>query len=427
MIVVRLVPIAIVAGVVFLFKDHVIYVLVVKIAIIVKYVQHFVNLLMLKQGGAFMDRLHHVTWFNTSRCNLDCEYCFTKFDEKYIQESSNYEVGKAVIDFLLINSTATTVGLSFFGGEPLLEKGLMKDVIGYAKKRGKIARKNFTFGLTTNATLLDEELVRWLKENQVNMILSLDGLPHPENKRVFPSGEPSGPLVLEKAQLVLENGIQPIIRWTISPPILKYLYSDFKQLLKMGFVIFAIDPVYEVEWTPDDIALYEQELLKISKLYLNRLREGKNTVVKPLDDALRIFSMEERQSTRCGLATAGVGIDPRGNIYACHRFIARGGPILGNVFTGWDDEALKKAQEWDLSKVRSENGSCHDCPVKLRCPGGGCLCANLDVCNDIYINPAIFCELQRINQRVANDIAFILYAEKNELFKRKLERPDLPT
>ena len=135
-----------------------------------------------------MDRLHHVTWFNTSRCNLDCEYCFTKFDEKYIQASSNYEVGKAVIDFLLINSTATTVGLSFFGGEPLLEKELMKDVIGYAKKRGKIARKNFTFGLTTNATLLDEELVRWLKENQVSMILSLDGLPHPENKRVFPSG-----------------------------------------------------------------------------------------------------------------------------------------------------------------------------------------------------------------------------------------------
>jgi len=97
-IVVRLVPVAIVACVVFLLKDHVIYVLVVKIAIIVKYVQHFVNLLMLKQGGAFMDRLHHVTWFNTSRCNLDCEYCFTKFDEKYIQASSNYEVGKAVID-----------------------------------------------------------------------------------------------------------------------------------------------------------------------------------------------------------------------------------------------------------------------------------------------------------------------------------------
>ena len=85
----------------------------------------------------------------------------------------------------------------------------------------------------------------------------------------------------------------------------------------MGFVIFAIDPVYEVEWTPDDIALYEQELLKISQLYLNRLREGKNAVVKPLDDALRIFSLEERQSPRCGLATTGVGIDPRGNIYAC--------------------------------------------------------------------------------------------------------------
>jgi uncharacterized protein len=361
------------------------------------------------------------TWFITSKCNLDCEYCFTHFNKDFPQKDSTFETGKAIVDFLLINSTTPNVGISFFGGEPLLQIGLMKEVVVYAKERGKLARKNFNFSVTTNATLITEELIEWFKAVGISPLISLDGMPHEENKRLFGSGGASAEVALEKAISVLDAEIQPVIRWTVHPDSLSYLFNDVRRFIRLGFDAIALEPVYEVEWSKESLERYEDELRKISKLYLDYLRRGKNMIIKPIDDAIRLFVAEQKQKTRCGTATHGVGVDMDGNIYPCHRFVTRMGPVLGDVFTGWNEVALKQAQSWDVNKVHPEHGSCKDCPINLRCPGGGCLCVNLDLCNDIYTSPDLFCTFQKINQRVTNDIAFILYGEKNPVFMGKLE------
>jgi len=371
--------------------------------------------------------MDHVTWFITSKCNLSCEYCFTAFESKFPREDSNLETGKAIVDFLLMNSAVQNVGLSFFGGEPLLKFDLLQQVVEYAQQRGKLARKRFNFSITTNGTLIDEEKIDWFKQKGITPLLSMDGLPHEGNKRIFHDGKPSAGLALEKALMLLDAGMQPTIRWSLHPDGLDNLYSDTKELIRLGFNVLAVDPVYEAEWTDADKKKYEDELSKVAKLYLQTLRQGRNIVFKPIDDATRLFAVDEKQKSRCGTATGGIGVDMAGRIYPCHRFVTRMGPVLGDVFSGWNEAALQQAQCWDVAKVHPEKGSCRDCPINLRCPGGGCICVNLDVCGDVYTSPNLYCELQLINQRVTNDIAFILHGEKNAIFEQKLKRPDMPS
>ena len=110
--------------------------------------------------------ISHATWFITSKCNLACDYCFTRFDDRFPQEDSSKDVGLAIVDLLLMCSTDEHVGLGFFGGEPLLQFNVMQDVVEYAENEAKRARKAFNYSVTTNATLLDKEKLRWLKQNR---------------------------------------------------------------------------------------------------------------------------------------------------------------------------------------------------------------------------------------------------------------------
>lgn len=372
--------------------------------------------------------INHATWFVTSRCNLACSYCFTRFNKEFVREDSTPEVGKATVDLLLMASTAPAVSLSFFGGEPLLRFDIMREVVDYAQARASIARKRFSFSLTTNGVLLDRTVIQWLKEKPVSLLISCDGMPHAFNKRVFPDGAPSADLVLARAQDALDAGLRVQIRWSLHPEHLPYFAADVKELVRRGFDAIAVDPVYEAAWTEADLTLYEEQLHEVGRFYVSCLRRGRRIVVKPIDDGFAMFTLDEKQKTRCGTATTGVGVGPDGRIYPCHRYVTRMGPVIGSVFEGWDEAALSRAQAWDASKVRPQGGgSCADCPVNLRCPGGGCLCVNLDMCGDVYSVPGIYCKLQRINQRVANDVAFILHAEKNPIFADKFKNPDMRT
>lgn len=372
--------------------------------------------------------INHATWFVTSRCNLACSYCFTRFNKDFPQDDATLDVGKATVDLLLMASTTSEVGLSFFGGEPLLRFDLMRAVVDYAQAQARKARKRAGFTVTTNGVLMDQTVVKWLKEKAVHLLVSLDGMPHAFNKRLFPDGRPSADLVLAHAQDALDAGLRVQIRWSLHPEHLPYFAADVKELVRRGFEIIAVDPVYEATWAEDDLALYEEELREVGRFYVSYLRRGRRIAVKPIDDGFAMFGMDEKQKTRCGTATGGIGVGPDGRMYPCHRYVTRMGPVIGSVFEGWDEAVLARAQAWDVSKVRpAEGGSCADCPVNLRCPGGGCLCVNLDMCADIYAVPSVYCKLQRIGQRVANDVVGILYAEKNPILLEKLKRPDLRT
>lgn len=309
-----------------------------------------------------------------------------------------------------------------------MQLDLIQEVVDYAERQSKKARKGFTFSVTTNGVLMDEQVMRWLKEKGIHLLLSMDGMPHEFNKRLFPDGRSSAETVLERALSALDAGLQPTLRWSLHPEHLSCLAADLKALVRLGFDIIAVDPVYEVTWAEGDFALYEEQRREVAHFYISCLRRGRRITVKPIDDGFAVFTADEKQKTRCGTATGGIGVGTDGKIYPCHRYVTRMGPAIGSVFDGWDEAALVRAQAWDVRKAQPASGeSCADCPVNLLCHGGAYLCVNLDMCGDIYTVPDIYCKLQRINQRVANDVVFVLHAEKNPILMEKLKHPDLRT
>lgn len=330
------------------------------------------------------------------------------------------------MDLLFASSRSEQVALGFFGGEPLLRYDLVEGAAAYARERAQLARKSVKFSVTTNATLLTPEVVASMKCLGIPALVSLDGMPHAENQRLYTDGTPSADKSLVNSLHALEAGIELTVRWTLTPGTVRYVPGDLRALARLGFRTVALEYVYEVEWTEAALKELEEALGDIARFYISELRAGRRLTVKPIDDGLNLFHMEQRQTSRCGLATHGVAVGADGSIYPCHRFVTRGGPVIGHVLTGWDEPALKAAQEWDVNRMRSESGSCRDCPVQLRCVGC-CLCTNLDVCGDRYVSPRAFCELQRIGQRVANDVVGVLYAEKNPILLEKLKKPDLRT
>lgn len=325
-----------------------------------------------------------------------------------------------------MSSRSDKIGLGFFGGEPLLRYDLIEATAAYARERARLARKTVSFSVTTNATLMTPEVVSSMQRLGIPALVSLDGMPHTENERRFPDGGPSADLALANALRALEAGVNTTVRWTLTPGMVRHVPGDTRALARLGFRTVALEYVYEVEWTEAALKELEEALSDVARFYISELRAGRRLTVKPIDDGLNLFQMEQRQTSRCGLATHGVAVGSDGSIYPCHRFVTRGGPVIGHVLQGWDEPALKASQEWDVNRMRSESGSCRDCPVQLRCVGC-CLCTNLDVCGDRYVSPRAFCELQRIGQRVANDVVGVLYAEKNPILFEKLKKPDLRT
>jgi uncharacterized protein len=123
-------------------------------------------------------------------------------------------------------STDEHVGLGFFGGEPLLQFNLMQDVVEYAENEAKRARKAFNYSVTTNATLLDKEKLRWLKQNRVHPLISIDGMPRPQNRRRYHDGSHSADVALNGAVLALEVGFNPTIRWSLHPDLIPFMADD---------------------------------------------------------------------------------------------------------------------------------------------------------------------------------------------------------
>lgn len=370
--------------------------------------------------------MNHITLYPTGKCNLACEYCFERF-YNWDREDSNEEIMKKSIDFLFEEGkNENNLNVSFFGGEPTLRPDLIEFACSYAEEKAKELNKNISFSITTNLTLISDKLIEIFKKHNIHILASIDGMPHENNKRYWNgTNKSSADVALKNLIKLKEENLQITVRWTISKETLQYLYEDVKEFISLGFYNLAIEFVYEEKWRKDDLEKLEQELRKIAKLYIEKLREGIELNIKAIDDGFQLFKMDERQTLRCGLGYFGLGISPTGNILPCHRFVSRPDQekfSLGNVLTGFNrDERDKLVEVWSLDKIKVEDGrECKDCPIKLRCPGSGCLVVNLDTTGDIFTTPKSYCDIEYIKQKVANDVLGVLYGEKNEIMMKKL-------
>ncbi len=309
-------------------------------------------------------------------CNLSCDYCFAGRG-RYSGESAlmTAEVGKRAIDFLLANSGARrNLEVDFFGGEPLMNFGVVKEITAYARSLEKERNKNFRFTLTTNGLLLDDEAVDFANRECHNVVLSLDGRKEVHDRfRRTPGGKGSYDLVVPKFQrLVRERGGRGYyIRGTYT-----HFNTDFTEdifhMLELGFDQLSMEPV--VCAPGDPFALTEEDLPELFRQYeilaedlLRREREGRGYVFYHYLLDLERGPCVYKRLSGCGSGSEYLAVTPGGELYPCHQFVGDPRYRLGDVWKGLTD--LRLRDDFAL-RGAAAGPDCSGCWARLYCSGG---------------------------------------------------------
>lgn len=309
-------------------------------------------------------------------CNLACKYCFAGEGE-YCGDRSlmSFEVGKQAFDFLIANSgTRKNLEVDFFGGEPLMNFEVVKQLVAYAREQEKIHNKNFRFTLTTNGVLLDEEVMDFANKEMYNVVLSLDGRKETNDKmRVSRNGKGSYDLIVPKfKEMVKRRGDKEYyIRGTYT-----HYNTDFtKDILHMadlGFTKLAMEPVVASPDAPyalkeEDLPTLFDQYEKLAAEMVRREKNGKGFTFFHYMIDLEGGPCIAKRIAGCGVGTEYVAVTPWGDLYPCHQFVGDENYLLGNVFDGITNEEVRSRFKMCNIYTRPQ---CNDCFARLYCSGG---------------------------------------------------------
>lgn len=340
-------------------------------------------------------------------CNMCCKYCFAGEGE-YSGDRSlmSFEVGKRALDFLIEQSgSRKNLEVDFFGGEPLLNFDVVKQLVAYARSIEKEKGKNFRFTLTTNGVLLNDEVMEWANKECYNVVLSLDGRKE-TNDRMRRTRNDKGTydLILPKFQKMAKERNQQgyYIRGTYTHYNTDFA-NDILHLADLGFEQLAMEPV--VTDPKMDYALQESDIPKLKDQYdllakemCKRNREGKGFTFFHYMIDLEGGPCIYKRISGCGVGTDYMAVTPWGDLYPCHQFVGDEKFLLGNVFDGVKNTDI--VNEFKLCNVYSRE-ACQDCFAKLYC-SGGCSANAYHTTGKITGTCDISCELHR--KRVENAI-----------------------
>lgn len=309
-------------------------------------------------------------------CNLNCSYCFAS-QGKYHGDRAimSLEVGKRALDFLIENSQGrTNLEVDFFGGEPLMNFDMIKELVAYARKREKEAHKNFRFTLTTNGVLVDDDVIDFANREMSNVVLSLDGRKEVHDRfRVDYNGNGSWEKIVPKFQRFVEKrgNKNYYMRGTFTHANPDFL-NDIKEILRLGFTELSMEPVVcagddPSALTAEDLPIVLKQYEELADLMLNRHREGKPFTFYHYMLDLKNGPCIYKRISGCGSGTEYMAVTPWGDLYPCHQFVGEEKFKLGNIWTGVDNIAVQNEFASCNVYTRPE---CSDCWAKLYCSGG---------------------------------------------------------
>ena len=309
-------------------------------------------------------------------CNLNCSYCFAS-QGKYHGDRAvmSFEVGKQALDFLIANSgSRRNLEVDFFGGEPLMNFQVVKDLVAYARSIEKEHNKNFRFTLTTNGVLIDDDVIEFANKEMSNVVLSLDGRKEIHDRyRVDYAGNGSWERIVPKFQKLVEarEGKNYYMRGTFThanPDFLK----DIQQMLDLGFTELSMEPVVcapgdPSELTDEDMEIVKEQYEKLAELMLQRSREGRPFTFYHYMLDLTGGPCIYKRISGCGSGTEYMAVTPWGDLYPCHQFVGEEKFKLGNIWDGVDNHEIRNEFQSCNVYARPE---CRDCWARLYCSGG---------------------------------------------------------
>lgn len=333
-------------------------------------------------------------------CNLACKYCFAEEGEyKGHRELMSYEVGKKALDFLIKSSgNRKNLEVDFFGGEPLMNWQVVKDLVQYGREQEALHNKKFRFTLTTNGVLLDDEVMEFANREMSNVVLSIDGRKE-INDRMRPSrnGKGSYELILPKFKKLAESRNQTnyYVRGTFTHNNLDFS-EDVKHLADLGFKQISVEPVVALpeegySITEEDLPILFEEYDRLAKLMLEYKKAGKDFNFFHFMIDLTGGPCVAKRLSGCGSGTEYLAVTPWGDLYPCHQFVGIPEYLMGNVDDGIVTPELR--EEFKVCNVYSKE-KCRNCFAKFYC-SGGCAANSFKFHGDINDAYDIGCELQK--------------------------------
>ena len=309
-------------------------------------------------------------------CNLNCDYCFAS-QGKYHGERAvmSFEVGKRALDFLVENSgSRRNLEVDFFGGEPLMNFEVVKELVAYARSIEKEKNKNFRFTLTTNGVLIDDDVIDFANREMSNVVLSLDGRREIHDRhRVDYAGNGSWERIVPKFQRLVESrgGKNYYMRGTFTHENPDFL-EDIKVMLDLGFNELSMEPVVCAEGDPaeltrEDLPIVLDQYEKLAELMIEREREGRPFTFYHYMIDLTGGPCIYKRISGCGSGTEYMAVTPWGDLYPCHQFVGEEKYRLGDIYDGVTNTAAQCEFSECNVYARPE---CRDCWARLYCSGG---------------------------------------------------------
>ena len=333
-------------------------------------------------------------------CNLACKYCFAEEGEYHGRRAlMSFEVGKKALDFLIANSgSRRNLEVDFFGGEPLMNFDVVKQLVAYGREQEKLHDKQFRFTLTTNGVLLNKEVQEFANKEMANVVLSVDGRKEVHDfMRPFRGGQGSYDYIIPKFKEMAESRNQTnyYVRGTFTHYNTDFA-SDVLSLADEGFKQISVEPVVAPE--TEDYAIKASDLPKIMEEYdylakemLKREKEGRGFNFFHFMIDLSGGPCVAKRLSGCGSGTEYLAVTPWGDLYPCHQFVGQEEFLMGNVDEGIVRTDLQ--EEFKCCNVYARE-KCQDCFAKFYC-SGGCAANSYNFTGRITDTYDIGCEMMR--------------------------------
>lgn len=309
-------------------------------------------------------------------CNLNCQYCFASQGRYHGDRAlMPFEVGKQALDFLIANSgSRVNLEVDFFGGEPLMNWQVVKDLVAYARSQEAEHHKNFRFTLTTNGMLIDDEVIEFCNREMSNVVLSLDGRKEINDAtRVDYAGNGSYDRIVPKFRRLVEarGGKNYYMRGTFTHANPDFT-NDVFHMVDLGFTELSMEPVVcapddPAALTSDDLEIVKEQYEILAKDMLRREKEGKPITFYHYMLDLTGGPCIYKRISGCGSGTEYMAVTPWGDLYPCHQFVGEEKFKLGDIWKGVTNEAVRSEFRSCNAYARRE---CENCWAKLYCSGG---------------------------------------------------------
>lgn len=309
-------------------------------------------------------------------CNLNCSYCFAA-QGKYHGERAvmSLETGKRAIDFLIENSGShKNLDIDFFGGEPLMNWEVVKQLVEYGREQEKLHGKNIRFTLTTNGVLLNDEVIDFCNKEMHNVVLSLDGRPEVHNRfRKDYNGVGSYEKILPNfLNFLKKRGNKSYyMRGTYTHYNTDFL-NDILHMADLGFKELSMEPVVcdpsdPCALTAEDLPVLYDQYEKLAEEMIKRKKEGRGFTFYHYMIDLTGGPCIYKRVAGCGSGTEYLAVTPWGELYPCHQFVGDEKYSMGNIYDGVTNTAMR--EKFASCNAYTRPG-CADCWAKLYCAGG---------------------------------------------------------